>query len=121
MKKIILVLSLVFAIQSTFAQEKEQKTPEQRAEQATNHLAKEITLTQIQRDKIYAINLQAVNKKLEIRKQSSLTDEVKKEQLKQANLNRKKAIQAELTAEQIQQIKAKKKAKKEKIVEEDDL
>jgi protein CpxP len=119
MKSIILSICLIVIGSYSFGQEKKaKKTSEERAEIATSKLEKEITLSKEQRDKIYAINLRTAQKNQEIRKKKELTEEQKKEQLKANNKNRHQSIAGELTEEQKKILKAKRKAKKEKIEEE---
>lgn len=120
MRTVILTMCLVLASHISFGQQKVKKTPEERAEIATKHLEKDITLTPVQRDKIYSINLRTAQKNQEIRKKTDLTEEQKKEQLKSSNQNRRKSVMAELTEEQKKVLKEKKKARKEKA-DEDDL
>lgn len=121
MRTVIVTMCLVIASHLSFGQEKSKKTPEERAEAATKRLEKDLTLTQVQRDKIYSLNLRTVQKNQEIRKKTDLTEEQKKEQLKNNNQNRRKLIMAELTDEQRKILKEKKKEKKEKKEEDDDL
>lgn len=115
MKTVFLSICLFIGVQISFAQsdKKEQKTPEQRAEMMTKHLEKDIQLTQLQHDKIYAINLDFVQKNKTIRSNSSLSDEDKKSSLKENNRNRKQLVEAELTTEQKNILKAKRKKAKE--------
>ena len=122
MKTVILGICFLLVSQISSAQtdKKGKKTPEQRAEMMTNALNKEVTLTQEQKDKVYAINLRTAQKNQEIRKQTDLTEEQKKEKLKSNNQNRRKQVMAELTEDQKKVLKEKKKAKKNANLDEDD-
>ncbi len=121
MRTVIVTMCLMLASHISFGQtdKKGKKTPEQRAEMVTNALDKEVALTQVQKDKVYAINLRSAQKNQEIRKQTDLTEEQKKEKLKSNNQNRRKLVMAELTEEQRKVLKEKKKAKKNQELDDD--
>ena len=109
MRAIILSICLLIGTQVALGQEKTKKTPEEKAKMQTGRLGKEITLNPDQQDKIYAINLEACQKIGNTRKNVQLTDDQKKEMVKTINMGRRKQVMEQLTAEQKETLKAKKK------------
>ncbi len=85
MKKLIMLV-LVLATTVAFAQEKRSDnakkdwTPEQMAEKRTNKMASELTLTDAQKQRVYAINLEkAKDRKAKMEAGSEKRDEYKKQ------------------------------------------
>jgi hypothetical protein len=140
MKKIVVIAILTFGAQITFGQKntspvksantntsvvpakenpqvkqdtREKQTPEQRAERKAEKLNSEVNLTADQKVKVQAIFLQNIMKLDEVRQNTSLTNEQKKEEIKKANMERMKAIDAVLTKEQHKTLKENRKMQME--------
>lgn len=102
------VVGLVMMTTTTMAQEDGGKrTPEERAQFRTERMAKELSLTDAQKEKLQAINLEAVKKHEEIRNDAKLTPEQKREAMKASHASEKAQLDALLTAEQKQSLETK--------------
>ncbi|MES2458326.1 MAG: hypothetical protein V4594_22400 [Bacteroidota bacterium] len=113
MKRIILTIFLCAGLFSaSFAQKKEakaKKTPQEKAQQATDELNKKLSLTPEQKSKIYAINLTGFSK--------TKTEKVKdgkkdKAAIKAAKAERDQKISAVLNESQRKNFEVEKAAKK---------
>lgn len=88
------------------AQEKHHKmTAEERAKMKTERMAKQLTLTDAQVDKLNAINLEAVKKSDELRADTALTDEQRKAEMKSLHEAKRAELKKILTEEQLKQLK----------------
>jgi hypothetical protein len=99
--KFILAGMILFmtALNST-AQEREQMTAQERAAKQTERMTTELQLTADQRQKIEEINLGVVMKNDAVRNDPNMSDELKRESIKQNNLARKELFRTILTTEQ---------------------
>lgn len=89
---------------------KTQKSPAEKAKAQTAKMAQDLSLTEDQKERIQIINEGIIQKNQAIKSNDSFTDEQKKEYLKQ-NRKAKMSMYAQvLTPEQMEQLKAKKKA-----------
>jgi Spy/CpxP family protein refolding chaperone len=126
MKKVILIAACLLSLTTVNAQEpipserkaasKEAKngTPEQRAQKHVDGIAAEITLTEDQKPKIYALALAKVKKSDEIRAKYKTAEnkEGKEAELKTAKKDFQQGVKAILTPEQIEKLKAVQQEKK---------
>lgn len=116
MKRTILIgMIFLFTIAlQGFAQQKEKRTPEERAAKQTEMMTKELGLTESQASRIKVINLEAAQR-MESLRAANETDKKKIiEQKKAINTDRLNSLKAVLNAEQIakyEEIKAQKKTK----------
>lgn len=90
------------------AQEKEGRSPQERAQFRTDRMAKELSLTEDQKTKVSAMNLEMVEKNQAIKNDASLTAEQKKEAFKANRKAQKAKLKEVLTKEQLAILKAKK-------------
>lgn len=93
------MILLMTALNST-AQEREQMTAQERAAKQTERMTTELQLTADQRQKIEEINLGVIMKNDAVRNDPNMSDELKRESVKQNNLARKELFRTILTAEQ---------------------
>jgi hypothetical protein len=111
--KNIFLITLLFITLGSFAQ----TTPEERATSQTNRMKTELNLTDDQYSKVYDINLGIIMKNDGI-KNSTFTEEVKKEVLQSNQQARKSMLKDVLTAAQYEKLEAEvkeiKKKKREK-------
>ncbi len=103
--KFILAGMILFmtALNST-AQEREQMTAQERAAKQTERMTTELQLTADQRQKIEEINLGVIMKNDAVRNDPNMSDELKRESVKQNNLARKELFRTILTAEQFSKL-----------------
>lgn len=94
--------------------EREHKTPEERANGLTNRMTEKLGLTEDQKAKVYAINVDMAKKNDEIRHNTALTKEDRRAQLKANYLERKSQYKTVLTAEQFAKYESWEKEKKAK-------
>lgn len=88
----------------SFAQDKEVKTPEQRAEKKTEILTKKLDLTTDQQTKVADMN-QATAKEVDaIKNNANLSKEEKKSAIKQLRETKRNELKAILTTEQQQKL-----------------
>ncbi len=123
MKKMILLLAVIFTVNSVVAQDEAKKgkgkgkpTLEQRAQRSVDNLDKSVTLTAEQKPKIYDLALTRAKKVDEIKAKYKGQPEKKEEaktEMKAAHKEYRTAVKTILTPEQIATLKAKSKAKKE--------
>ncbi|MFM7595967.1 MAG: hypothetical protein ACKO4Y_07305 [Flavobacteriales bacterium] len=108
--KNIFLITLLFITLGSFAQ----TTPEERATSQTNRMKTELNLTDDQYSKVYDINLGIIMKNDGI-KNSTFSEEVKKEVLQSNQQARKSMLKDVLTAAQYEKLEAEvKKIKKKK-------
>ena len=111
--KNIFLITLLFISLGSFAQ----TTPEERATSQTNRMKTELNLTDDQYSKVYDINLGIIMKNDGI-KNSTFSEEVKKEVLQSNQQARKSMLKDVLTAAQYEKLEAEvkeiKKKKREK-------
>ncbi len=111
--KNIFLITLLFITLGSFAQ----TTPEERATSQTNRMKTELNLTDDQYSKVYDINLGIIMKNDGI-KNSTFSEEVKKEVLQSNQQARKSMLKDVLTAAQYEKLEAEvkeiKKKKREK-------
>lgn len=93
----LLTASLTFAQQT---QQREPRTPEERAKNQSERLAGQLSLSADQQSKIYEINLKEINESDAVRKDAALSDDAKKEKLKSIHEARKTSYSQVLTEEQ---------------------
>lgn len=85
------------------------KTPQQRAQFRTDHMTKELGLTEDQRTKVNALNLSAIEKNDAVRKDESLSKEQKEARFKANREEHKAGLKNILTADQLKTLQARKK------------
>lgn len=114
MKKLFLIAIVTLASSTSFAQTKEM-TPEERAEKKSEHMAKELGLSEEQKMKVEALFEGVHEKNQGIKENSSLTAEQKKEQMKANHEFVDQQLQTILTEDQYkkhQELKEQHRAKK---------
>lgn len=94
--------------------EKEAKTPEEKANGLTNRMTNNLGLTDDQKTKIYTINVDMAKKNDAIRKNTALSKEDRRAQLKANYLERKSQYKTILTEEQFAKYESWEKEKKAK-------
>ncbi|MCC6702968.1 MAG: hypothetical protein IT221_15660 [Fluviicola sp.] len=95
-------------------EEKERKTPDERANGLTNKMTEKLGLSEDQKAKVYTINVDMAKKNDAIRQNTALTKEDRRAQLKSNYLDRRSQYQSVLTAEQFAKFEAWEKEKKAK-------
>lgn len=119
MKKVILIAACLLSLTVANAQEKpsgsrksmkevKHQTPEQRAQKDVDRLGSEINLTADQKTKIYDLSLNKAKQTDEARSKQKAGDDraAMEKALKTVKQDYRKAVQAVLTPEQLQQLKA---------------
>ncbi len=116
--KIIATVAMVLFVGMTFAQEptktKERKTAEERAQHKTDKLEEHLGLDAAQKEKIYAINLEAAKQRDAKREMMKEDRKAKREEFKAEHAKIEAAIKEVLTDEQdakYDQLKEERKAK----------
>ena len=120
LKNLILTGAAVAITVFATAQEKEKKSPEERANQMTEKMAKAFEIEGEKKDKLEAINLEFINDIMEVKKDSTIKKEAKKEKIKAIADKRHEALADILTADQLTELKEKeqeKMAKRAKMME----
>lgn len=92
----------------------EHKSPDERANGLTNKMTEKLGLSEDQKAKVYAINVDMAKKNDEIRHNTALTKEDRRAQLKANYLERKSQYKTVLTAEQFAKYESWEKEKKAK-------
>lgn len=117
MKKVILIAACLLSLTAANAQEKtsggkkplkeaHHQTPEQRAQKDVDRMNSEVTLTAEQKTKIYDLSLSKAKQTDEARSKQTGDDRAALEKtLKTVKQDYRKAVQAVLTPEQLQQLK----------------
>lgn len=104
-KAIVLVgLVSMLSITTVSAQDKEKKTPQERATMLTERMDKALVLTADQKSKISELNLGVALKNERIRKDASLTKDKKKEALEANKATRDYNLKMILTPEQFAKV-----------------
>jgi hypothetical protein len=113
------LLALSFLVAGlSFSQEKTKMTPEQRADKKTEHMAKQLSLTPEQTNKVSVLNRGIAQKNESIRSNPKMTAEQKQAALKANKQHHEASLKSILTAEQFekyQQNQAAKSVKKEEM------
>lgn len=120
LKNLILTGAAVAITVFATAQEKEKKTPEERAKQMTEKMAKAFEIEGEKKDELEAINLDFMNSVIEVKKDKSIEKEAKKEKIQAIAETRHEALKDILTADQLAELKEKeqeKMAKREQMIE----
>ena len=121
-KAIVLVgLVSVLSMTTVSAQEKEKKTPQERATMLTERMDKALVLTADQKAKISELNLGVALKNERIRKDATLTKDKKKEALEANKTSRDMNLKMILTPEQyskLQKMQAKMQERREAYKED---
>ncbi|MBP6090824.1 MAG: hypothetical protein KA521_06180 [Crocinitomicaceae bacterium] len=121
-KTIVLVgLVSMLSITTVSAQDKEKKTPQERATMLTERMDKALVLTADQKAKISELNLGVALKNERIRKDASLTKDKKKEALEANKATRDMNLKMILTPEQyakVQKMQAKMQERREAYKED---
>ena len=102
LKSIALTAILSGATFLSFSQEKEIKTPEQRAEKRTEVLTKKLDLTTEQQSKVAELNNSVIKETEAIKNNTNLSKEEKKKAVKQLRESKRNEIRAALSTEQQQ-------------------
>jgi len=92
--------------------EKPEKTPEQRAEAQTKKMTEELNLTEDQQKQVMELNLKVEHKIQAIKNDDSMSDEKKKKFIAGNKKDKRNALSAILTADQMEILNAKKDEKK---------
>lgn len=114
LKDLILTgVALAFTVMVS-AQEKEKKTPEQRAETMTTKMAEKFELEGEKKEKLEKVNLEFTQSLEKVKNDKSLSKEQKKEKVKAIMDKRHTDLADVLTAEQLEELKKVEKEKMEK-------
>ena len=92
--------------------DKPEKTPEQRAEAQTKKMTEELNLTEDQQKQVMELNLKVEHKIQAIKNDDSMSDEKKKKFIAGNKKDKRNALSAILTADQMEILNAKKDKKK---------
>jgi len=92
--------------------DKPEKTPEQRAEAQTKKMTEELNLTEDQQKQVMELNLKVEHKIQAIKNDDSMSDEKKKKFIAGKKKDKRNALSAILTADQMEILNAKKDKKK---------
>lgn len=117
MKKLVMMLALAAATVGVQAQDKDHKTPQERAQMQTGRMTKELSLTTEQAAKVEAINLKYANEFEAKRADQKKEREAVRAEGKSIRDAHDAELKAVLTPEQYTQWQAKKEAMKAKQVE----
>lgn len=116
MKKVMMLVVMAMVAVTTMAQVQEKKggpvKPEKRSQKLTTWMKQEINLTAAQEPKVYAINLTAIKNLMQLKKDSAISQEVKKQRAKEIQKVRVEQLKSVLTPEQQELLKAKLKERK---------
>ncbi|MFZ9029130.1 MAG: hypothetical protein ACO2Z9_08960 [Crocinitomicaceae bacterium] len=93
------------------AQEKEKKSPEERATQMTEKMAEAFEIEGEKKDKLEAINLKFVKEIQQVKEDTTIEKEAKKEKMKSIAEKRHEALEDILTADQLKKLKEKEQEK----------
>jgi periplasmic protein CpxP/Spy len=117
MKKLMIIAVLASMTLATQAQEKDRKTPEERAKLRTEHMTKELALSPEQQAKVEAINLKYADQVEAVRSEREAERTAKREAAKAMHDAHDAEMKAVLTADQYTKWVAKKQEAKAKHVE----
>ena len=98
MKKVVLLLTVMFAVVTLSAQQGQRATPEERAKRQTEALVEKLGLTKEQKEKVYDIYLKSVQSMPQ--RGEGVDREKMREQFQKTQKERDEAIKALLTEEQ---------------------
>lgn len=98
MKKVVLLLTVMFAVVTLSAQQGQWATPEERAKRQTEALVEKLGLTKEQKEKVYDIYLKSVQSMPQ--RGEGVDREKMREQFQKTQKERDEAIKALLTEEQ---------------------
>lgn len=98
MKKVVLLLTVMFAVVTLSAQQGQRATPEERAKRQTEALVEKLGLTKEQKEKVYDIYLKSAQSMPQ--RGEGVDREKMREQFQKTQKERDEAIKALLTDEQ---------------------
>jgi biopolymer transport protein ExbD len=98
MKKVVLLLMVMFAVVTLSAQQGQRATPEERAKRQTEALVEKLGLTKEQKEKVYDIYLKSAQSMPQ--RGENVDREKMREQFQKTQKERDEAIKALLTEEQ---------------------
>lgn len=99
MKKVVLLLMVMFAAVTISAQQGQRSTPEERAKRQTENLAEKLELTKEQKEKVYDIYLKSAQS-MSAQRGENTDREKMREQFQKSQKERDEAIKAILTEDQ---------------------
>ncbi|MBL7955372.1 MAG: hypothetical protein JNJ91_10060 [Flavobacteriales bacterium] len=117
MKKLMIVAVLASMTLAAQAQEKEKRTPQERAKARTEHMTKELALSPEQQAKVEAINLKYADQVEAVRSEREAERTAKREAAKAMHDAHDAEMKAVLTADQYTKWVAKKQEAKAKHME----
>lgn len=117
MKKLMIVAVLASMTLAAQAQEKDKKTPQERAKARTEHMTKELALSPEQQAKVEAINLKYADQVEAVRSEREAERTAKREAAKAMHDAHDAEMKAVLTADQYTKWVAKKQEAKAKHME----
>ncbi len=117
MKKLMIVAVLASMTLAAQAQEKEKRTPQERAKARTEHMTKELALSPEQQAKVEAINLKYADQVEAVRSEREAERTAKREAAKAMHDAHDAEMKAVLTADQYTKWVAKKQEAKAKQME----
>ena len=117
MKKLMIVAALASMTLAAQAQEKEKRTPQERAKARTEHMTKELALSPDQQAKVEAINLKYADQVEAVRSEREAERTAKREAAKAMHDAHDAEMKAVLTADQYTKWVAKKQEAKAKHME----
>lgn len=126
MKRILFAFTMFVLVTTSMAQGnkgKGPKTPEQKATNVSNKMSQELSLAEDQKSKIYAMSLERLKKKEQLKVKYANDKEAAKKEYKEIQQSYATNLKTLLTPEQYkrwEEIKAQKKAKKEKEDKDED-
>lgn len=101
----ILSLGIFFASAAIAQDQKPQMTKEQRMEKRMDHLASELSLTEVQKEQITVLNKSTLEKSKKVRNDASLDEAAKKEAMKAVRVEKKAEMSKILSDEQALKLK----------------
>lgn len=117
MKKLMIIALLASMTVAAQAQEKDRKTPQERAKLRTEHMTKELELSPEQQAKVEAINLKYADQVEAVRAESEAERTAKREAAEAMHAAHDAEMKAVLTADQYTKWVAKKQEAKAKHLE----
>lgn len=98
--KSIVLSAVAFSATVAYSQDIHNLTPEQKAEKMTVHMTNELSLNEEQTTKLNAVHLEFVNHSRKIKSDKSISQDVKKAQIKAAKNKMSNSVKGILSAEQ---------------------
>lgn len=117
MKKLMIIAALASMTVAAQAQEKDRKTPQERAKLRTEHMTKELELSPEQQAKVEAINLKYADRVEAVRAEREAERTAKREAAEAMHAAHDAEMKAVLTADQYTKWVAKKQEAKAKHLE----